>query len=611
MNISLPKFNLKYTIIRIFAVIGFVMTLSIASGAYMTWSYLAGREIEAPKIPDSMVLKLDFTAPIVERPQGFSFALSDLLSEETQTPIMYITRALNFAKDDPRVKAIYAKFGPQQPSLVYTQEIAKELQKLREKGKATFAYADSYGDFSGTANSYLLASYFDQIWVQPIGVVGLGEKNIEAPFGKEALARLGITTDFMRRAEYKSVMESFSQDSFSEPVKENMTAMLDSLNSQTSALLAGGRKISIEQANGLLKAGPYTTKEAQAKSLVTTVGYEDEIVDLLQKQYGEKTTPVSPDTYLYFKAREREKIPAKGTIALIYAEGMITDTPDSGPSHLADSDVMATEEITKAFRQAAKDEDVKAILFRVNSPGGSPVASEKIRRALIKAKESKKPVYVSMGRVAASGGYWISMNADKIFADPATITGSIGVVAGKFVMGGLFDKIGITWDTVGDSQQKSLNSVRSPFDEVGRERMNAMLDETYKAFTDNVAAARKIPVEKMPELAKGRVYTGEQAVKIGLVDELGGLDDAVDALKKELKVSENEKMWLQQFPPEETPEMFVLRLLKRLQFGSAMFYDFASKYSSVLSAAAPLIHAATTNGQVRAELPYGFLPLAQ
>ncbi len=597
--------NIKQFLLRLFAAIGMIVTAGMIVGAYATWNFFHP-EKKSLEVPKAMVLALDFTSPVVEQARGFSLSLPALLDESNETPLLSIVRALENAKNDPKVKGIIAQFSPaESPALVHAQEIAVALDHFRASGKPTYAYAASYGDFAPGRSLYALASHFDNIWLQPIGAVALSPLSIEAPFGKTALGKLGIEADFLRREEYKSVMENISRDSFSPPVRANMEGMVFSLNDQIAHMLAQGRKIDSAKANTLLANGPYTANEALKEGLVTKIGYEDEFFKELDDKLGKETVSVDSSYYLYVQSQERKDEP-KGTLAVIYAEGMITDAPPEGPYRLAQEEMIDTGAIVQAFEDAAKDKDVKAILFRINSPGGSPVASESIRRALIKAKESKKPVYVSMGAMAASGGYWIAMDADRIIADPATITGSIGVVAGKFVIGGLLDKLGVKIDTVGVDKNASLWSMRTPFDARGRERMNVMLDETYKAFTDNVAAARKIPLEKMPTIAKGRVFTGEQAVKVGLVDELGGMDFAIASLKKTMGLQETDRVYLKQFPAPETPETLAIRILRNLRFGGAMALSFMQDFQRVSSALRPVIGALNDHGAITAKLPMAY-----
>ena len=608
---------MKQFFLRLMALVGLIMTVTMISGGLIAWHFVGGSG-EEEEIPDNIILSMDFTAPISEPLSGFDRSLAQALYEdEPATPLLYFLRALHYAKNDPRVKGIAARFGSQGLALVHTQELAKAIDDFRSGGKFSYAYAASYGDFVPGGSLYALASHFENRILQPVGSVSLGSLGIESPFGKSALAKWGVQTDFMRREEYKSVMENVSRDSFSPPVRANMESMLGSLSDQIAQAIAGGLKIDLAKAKEIVANGPYTSSEALKLGLVSKLAYEDEAEKEMKDKGGKDVAFLDPQTYIYYHMKELDEKKTKkerkaekkrGQIALIFANGMIVENAPSGPSSLTQEEVIDTQTLVEAIQDAAEDKHVKALLIRVNSPGGSPVASETIRRAIVKAKESKKPVFVSMGQVAGSGGYWIAMNADKIYADPATMTGSIGVVAGKFVLGGLFDKLGVKWDTIATDKNAALWSMRLPFDAKGRERMNAMLDETYKTFTDNVAAARKIPQEKMPEIAKGRVYTGEQAVKVGLVDELGGLNEALIGIKKELKIDPEAQMYLQQFPAPETPQSFVMKLLRNFMLNGAFMRSGLGDLHKVTSALSPYLDGLTDESLISAKMPSSYLP---
>lgn len=596
---------MKTFLTRLFVTIGILSTLIIAMGTLAGLGWYK-KMTTPPEPPTSMILSLDFSEPLVEQSRDFSFSLRKIFYEETvETPLIVMLRAIDNARNDPKVKGIVGTFGTHAPTLVQVQEIGAALDKFRESGKYTYVYANSYGDFAPGGTLYALASHFDNIWLQPVGAVALTPISIEAPFGKTALSKLGVETDFMRREDYKSVMENVSRDSFSPAVKENMQSMLGNLNDQLAQSIAVGRKIDFAKAKSLITEGPYTANEAIKNSLVTKLGYADELNSLIDENDKKISEVVDPSTYLYFFGLEQKDEP-KARVALIYADGAITDEPVKGPSRLAEDDMIDTEEVVQAFRDAAEDEEIKAILFRVNSPGGSPIASESMRRALIKAKEAKKPVFVSMGRVAASGGYWIAMDADKIIANPGTITGSIGVVAGKFVLGGLFDKLGVKWDEISGGGNAAQWSMRLPFNDKGRERMNAMLDDTYKTFTDNVAKARKIAPEKVGDVAKGRVFTGEQALKVGLVDELGGMNTAIESLKKQLGLNPEDRITIHQYPQPETPAEIVLRVLQHIGFGGAMVQSGLNELKPVIQIISPLIQSIKNPSMQTTMLPQSF-----
>ncbi len=564
--------------VRIFAVLGFAATLLVLVSVLVVVHSIT----YTPRAPKNMVLLLDFTQPIVDQSQSSPF---DLAFHQDATPMLDIIRAIDMAKTDGHVKGIIARFGSTQPTLVQDQEIRDAIMRFRTSGKFTYAFSSSYGDFGHGNHAYYLASTFEHIWLQPVGTVGLTGVGGEAPFAKTALGKLGVSGEFMQRKEYKSVMETFTRDDFSEPARDEMKGMIENIVGQIAAGVAENRKMDLHRVDQLIARGPYTADEALKANLITKIGYNDELDAEIKKIAGTDNKQVDVEEYLSYPGKE---IKPKATVALIYGSGIITDE-DGGPANIAGDDVMSADTISQAFDDAADDKDVRAIIFRIDSPGGSPVASETIRRALVHAQLVHKPVFVSMGSVGASGGYWIAMNADYIAAEPATLTGSIGVVAGKFVTGELWKKIGINWEEFATSDNAKMWSMLNGFTPEGQERMNALLDDTYDAFVKNVSEARKIPMDKMPDVAKGRVWTGAQAVKNGLIDELGGFDVAWAAMEKKLELKATDGVVIKVFPQPETAAEKILKFLKGVGSESASVHVALSQWQHLQSYAQPLL----------------------
>lgn len=574
--------DVKGFILRFFALIGLIVPFLAGIAVWTVWqSGIApfATEEKAEALPESIVLNFDLREPLVEQTQGFSLPLPSLSSGGGE-PFFPLVIALKRAQKDSRVKSVVVRLGAHAPSFAHAQEVATAVAALRKTGKATYVFAPSYGDFGPGLAMYYFASQFENVWLQPVGSVGLTGLGMEAPFAKTALENVGVKADFLRRKDYKSVMENVTEDAFSPSVKRNMQEMLDDLTDQAALGIATGRGVPVEKARAFLEQGPYTTKEALASGLVTRIGYEDEMLDEAKAKGGKEAKLVDFSAYLDGTDMEEDE-ETKADVALIYAQGVIVDAAPKGPYGALEDDVIDADSLVEAFQDAAQDKDVKAILFRVDSPGGSPVASETIRRAVVLAKKSEKPVIVSMGRVAASGGYWIAMDGSHIIADPATITGSIGVVAGKFVLGKLFDKLGVRWESLKTSENADMWSSREMFSVHARARMDAMIDETYETFLANVSAARKIPMEKMEDVAGGRVFTGRQALAVGLVDELGGMDEAVAAIKKSLKLAQDDKISLIPFPKPESPREMVLDILREFLSSMVLLRDFASQASAL------------------------------
>ena len=541
---------------RLFALIGFVFILLVAAVAVAALHY--GNRTEAE--PASVILTMNFDQPVTEN--GNASALKLALHDNAQTPLLDLLRAIDKAKVDPRVKGIVAHFGELQPPMAVAEEIRDAIRSFRESGKFTYAFGPTYGGFGEGSAAYYLASTFENVWLQPVGTVSLTGVAMQSPFGKTALDKIGVKADFMQREEYKSFMDMATRDDFAPPVKANMQALLDDLSAQLARGIAENRGMDIGHVRDLMAKGPFTDEEALKEKLITRLGYFDELNDELDQKAGKDAKDVDVETYLSLerpKAKRTETPQAK--LALIYGTGEITDHDSDAPSFTGDK-VLGADTIADAFDDAAEDKNVKGILFRVDSPGGTPEASETIRRAMIHAQKAGKPVYVSMSSVAASGGYWIAMNADHIVAQPATLTGSIGVLAGKFAIGGLLEKIDVSVPMLKSSDNAGMWSPTEEFGPQQRERVNALLDATYRVFTQNVAEARHISPEKIPEFAKGRVWTGLQASQNGLVDELGGLGTTLAALKKRLNLGETDQVEIEVFPAPETPAQRILKLMK-------------------------------------------------
>ncbi len=566
-------------VVHCFALVGFLIVVSVIGGVIV--AYHAQNRIEPE--PKSVVLTMDFSHPIVEQDDSSPF---DLAMDNEPVPLLDILTAIDHAAEDSHVKGIAARFGTQQPTLAQAQEIRAALERFRAHGKFTYAYGTDFGEYGLGNRAYFLASEFENIWLQPVGTVSLTGVSLQSPFAKAALDKIGVVADFMQREEYKSFMEIGQRNNFSPPVKAEMQAMVDNLSGQIAEGIAASRKWDVDHVKNLMARGPYTDEEAVQEGLIARLAYADEFDDEIDRKAGKDAKQLDVEDYLDIVDKEDAK--NQTTVALIYGVGLIMDKSFDGGS-LTDEQIMGADTISGAFKDAAEDKDVKAILFRIDSPGGSPAASETIRRAMIAAQKQGKPVIVSMGEVAASGGYWIAMNGDKIVADPSTLTGSIGVVAGKFAANELMQKIGVSMDGVSTAANAGMWTMTAEFTPVQRARVNALLDNTYRSFVDDVSEARKIPMEKMPDVAKGRVFTGEQAVKIGLIDELGGYDAALNAVRKALKLDDKAVLSLETFPAPPTPAERFLKFIRRFNAESASLVISAAKFAKAQHALGSLL----------------------
>jgi protease IV len=477
-----------------------------------------------------LILELDLTDGLAEeRPAD---PVSAVLGRR-RLLLADVLDGLRRARGDHRVKALIAKLGGRDIGLATVQELRAAIEEFREAGKQTVAWAETFGEFSAGNVPYYLATAFDTIYLQPSGDLGLTGIAVERRFYRGTLDRLGVEFQVGKRHEYKNAADQFTERGFTGPAREATERMTASVIEQLTGAIASRRGMDPGQARALIDRGPFLSGQALEAGLVDALGYRDEAFASVRKQAG-------PDAVLQYVSRYQRshalaerarKLPERmlpasrqESVALIYATGPIR-RGRSGHGPLSGG-AMGSDTIAAALRSAITDDRARAIVLRVNSPGGSYVASDTIWREVVRARAAGKPVVVSMGDVAASGGYFISMAADAIVAQPGTITGSIGVLSGKPVLGELLGRAGVTTDSVAEGDHSAMFTTSRPFSEDEWALVNAWLDHIYADFTGKVAAGRGLSADRVHELARGRVWTGADALANGLVDELGGLDRA-------------------------------------------------------------------------------------
>ncbi|HEV2677287.1 MAG TPA: signal peptide peptidase SppA [Aliidongia sp.] len=525
-----------------FAVIGLLAVAIVSLGFYAAFHY-AGKK---PQIADTTILRFDFQRPQTEKA---SIGLADQFLGDHAISFADTVDAIRRAADDNRVRGLVARTGEVPLGLAQVQELRDAIAAFRAKGKFAYAFAESFGDLSGGTRAYYLSTAFDEIWLQPVGAIGLTGVAAELPFFKGTLDKLGVTASFDRRAEYKSAMTQLTETKLPDTDREAFTGLIKSVFDQTADGIAQDRKLKPDEVRTLIDNGPYLTDDALAKHLVDHIGYADEALDAAMKKSGAGTRVMTGPQYL---AAAKVGAPTGQVIAVLRAVGEIhSGRSASGPT--GDADGVASDDLVRAINQASRDSSVKAIVLRIDSPGGSALASETIWRALKKAHDGGKPLMVSMGDTAASGGYFIAAPADKIVAEPGTLTGSIGVFGGKIVTSGLWDKIGVSWDEVQQGQNAGIESTLHDYTQAQHERFERSLDQVYHAFIAHVADGRKLDPAKVEAIAKGRVWTGAQAKENGLVDELGGLDVAVRLAKDAAGIGPGQPIVLRPYPQPRSP----------------------------------------------------------
>ncbi|MFL5265776.1 MAG: signal peptide peptidase SppA [Stellaceae bacterium] len=533
---------MRRLIVGFFAAIGLFAVLFV--GAVLV--VVAGLRPSVTPLPANIILTVDLTRDL---PEGASEDPLLRLIAGPKPTLRDVLDAIEVAGDDARVKVLLARVGDDELGLAKVQEVRDAVAAFRSKGKLAIAFADSFGEFGPGTRPYYLATAFDEIWLQPMGGVGLTGLYAESPFVKGTLDLLGVVPEFDHREEYKTAMNILTETKMTPPHREEVEALLSSVAGQIVRGIALGRKLSENEVREAIDRGPLLANEAVEAKLVDRLGYRDEVVTHAHARAGSGAELTGIATYLDRAGHPHRDGP---TVALIYGSGLVVRGSGAGNS-LTGSNVMAATEITRAFRAAVRDPSVRAILFRVDSPGGSAVASETIWREVLFARERGKPVIVSMGNIAGSGGYYVAAAADKIVAEPAALTGSIGVLAGKLVVADLLKKIGISTDSAQIGANAAMFSPIDDFSARAHARLQAFLDETYKGFKDHVAAGRHMTQEEVEAVAKGRVWSGEDAKARGLVDELGGYAVALRLAREAAKIPAEAPFTLTVFPREEGP----------------------------------------------------------
>jgi protease IV len=470
--------------------------------------------------------------------------------------------ALHRAADDPRVAGLIARVQLEASPAAAVQELREAIAAFTAV-KPSLAWAETY---PGTL-SYYLASAFGEVWMQPSGTVGLIGFASNATFLRDALAKAGIEAEFVAKGEYKSAANLFTEGGFTDSHREAVTRMLESLQSQVWQAIAESRDVDAGVLDALADRAPLLRAEALASGLLDRIGFRDEahariaelvgVADVSSESDESEDKPPRLNLTRYASASRPRLSPQlppvpgrkpKPTLAVVTLEGPIVNGR-GGPQFLPFGNSSAGgDTIAAALRAAATDDSVSAIVLRVESPGGSVTASETIWREVTRARERGKPVVVSMGSVAASGGYYVAMGADAIIANPATITGSIGVITGKLVVRDLKDRLGVASDVVRTNANADAWSIDTPFTPEQRAHREAEADLFYADFVERVAQGRNMTTEAVDAVARGRIWTGADALDRGLVDELGGLRTAVRRAKILAGLDEDTEVRIVSFP---------------------------------------------------------------
>ncbi len=486
-----------------------------------------------------------------------------------------LVESLDRAAGDAKVKAVVLRVSfLSDAGWAKVQELRDAIVRFRKSGKPAYAHLEFCGN-----KEYYLATACDKIYAVPTGLLDVTGLSSETTFLRGSLDKLGVQAQFEGVGKYKNAPNQFTERGFTEPHREQMEALLDSVFELYVTALAKGRGKSREQAEAILDQGPFDAKEALKLGLVDELVYHDQLQERLKNVEG-----VSPARYV--KKARGLGFDGRPKLALVFAVGEIVPG-ESQESPLGGSFV-GSDTVARAIKSAREDDDIKAVLLRVDSPGGSGTASDVIWRE-VQLTRKQKPVVVSMGDVAASGGYYIAMGSDDIVAQPGTITGSIGVFSGKFSLRGLYDKIGVSKEILTRGRHAALFSEYQPWTQEERERIHSLMVSFYRDFVGKAAEGRKRSFADIDQIAQGRVWTGAEALRLGLVDRLGGLDTAVSVAKERAKIGKDQEVQLVVLPEKKG---FLETLLERQDEGleSSLPADlrFALRWAVLLGDGRPL-----------------------
>ena len=441
-----------------------------------------------------------------------------------------VVEALATAARDEHVVGLVAHLGQSPIGLAHSSELRDAVRQFRGSGKIAVAWTETFGEMSAANVGYHLASAFEEIWLQPTGDLCLTGVVAHAVFVRGALDRLGVDPQLAQRYEYKTAADTFVRTDMSDAGREMARRLAESATETIVADVAAARELEPATVREAIERAPLTAEEAVEARLVDRLGYRDEVYSSLRSRLGAVAL-----RYVDRYGRHQERRVALKRTVLRRNRPVVALVHASGPRLLGrgggfplGSPRVGSDALGATLRLAGRDPSVKAVVLRVDSPGGSYVASDVIRREVLQLRASGAPVIGSMAGVAASGGYYIAMPCDSVVADAGTLTGSIGVLGGKQVIRDALGRIGVSVDSEAVGAQAEMFSTQRPFTDDEWARLERWLDRVYADFTEKAAADRGLPLERVQDLAKGRVWTGADAVSNGLVDRLGGLEDAIE-----------------------------------------------------------------------------------
>ena len=545
-------------------VINFFIKVGVVSSMISSFSKTEAESSTTVKPNSVLYMKLDYDIPDRTTDKGFSAFNFSSMEMSDGTGMNEILRNIEHAKTDPNIKGIYMELSSIPTSTATLQEIRAKLLEFKESGKFIVTYGESYSQ-----SAYYMASIADKVILNPEGALDLHGMASQIMFYKHLLEKLDVEMQIVRgpNNRFKSAVEPYFLDKMSEANREQMDKLLGTVWGQILQGISESRNISVEQLNQIADnlETMFNAQKALDYGLVDNLYYKDQVLDELKGLTGSNKDINAIGNANYAKSYKDKNV-SKNEVAIIYASGQIFDGKGDEEANIY------SENLSKTIRKAREDENVKAVVLRVNSPGGSAVASAIIGRELDLTKEVK-PVIVSMGNYAASGGYWISAKGDYIFADPTTLTGSIGVF-GTFpnAQGLLNDKIGLTFDVAKTNENADFGSITQPLTEFQYSKLQEMVVKTYDDFTKRVAEGRGLTQSYVDSIGQGRVWAGADAIGLGLVDQLGDMEDAIAYAAQKAELGDDYKVT--EWPKQKD---FVTRIMESMNSNGSDKLDAAMR----------------------------------
>ena len=526
-------------IVGLLATVG-ALTLMAFAGVF---ALVSSSPFTGKSLPKSMVLSLDLRNVPPE------YSSSDLLSGglfRSARDLTHVLELLWQAADDPRIVGLFVETGDNQAGLARVQELRQAIARIRGKGKFAIGFAEGFGGTGSHFADYYLASSLEQIWLQPSGSFSVTGLAVETPFLKGGLDKLGVRVEGGKRLEFKSAPDSFTETGYTGPARANLQQLVDSLYGQFVDDVARDRRMPAARVRQLVDSAPFASERARQDGLVDKVGYRSDAMDEVWRRAGTGPELVTLADYAASDSRPK---PRGDVVALVRVSGAIS-SGSGGIGPLDDDALASSDDVIEALQAASQAKEVRAIVLRIDSPGGTYPAADALAQGVTRARANGKPVVVSMGDVAASGGYLAAIAADVIVAEPATITGSIGVFGLWPVAADLLDSLGVKVEQIGVGANAGMYSYFRPPTAAQRAAVNRELDGIYADFTRQVGEQRKLDARRLDAAARGRVFTGVDARQAGLVDELGGLALAISIAKAKAGIDEIRPVELRRFPAD-------------------------------------------------------------